>query len=115
MYQCFAVAVLKAARLRYPLNDDLQTYACAVLITLGQKAPEGTQETKCIVNNFKEVATHHSERMMLVEEQIRYVKTRVQAYTDDIVKYKDNEDRPAALVQQQRRQITAAEVSQVSK
>ena len=52
-----AVAVLKAARLRYPLNDDLQTYASAVLITLGQKAPEGTQETKCIVNDFKEVAT----------------------------------------------------------
>lgn len=111
-----AVGVLKAARLRFPQNADIQIYSCVLLSALALKRPQGEPAMGANDRDLEEAAMAHARRMVSLEEELKYVQARVRphrpASTDDNeVKQKSDEDRPVTMVQQL---LTAEEASQVS-
>ena len=122
-----AVAVLKAARLRFSRNADIQTYSAVLLTRMAQNVPVTDAHERSELSfelpsararaqvterhseaergDLEEASMIHAKRMKAMEEEVRSLQARVQllpaaAGSHTAAGQKDDEDRAAAQVQQ---------------
>ena len=111
------MAVLKAAKLRFPENADIQTYSHVLLSQMALKMSEKEPTTSADdLEALERAAMAHARRIASAEEQVEYLQVRVQAlqgasgHNAKRSAQKDDDARPPALVQQH---FAAEEASQV--